>query len=156
MSSLVHYIYFSTDRAAPTAYRWTTPVNRQRCSELRNLSTKERNRIRPDRRPTKHIFGDSKQFRRFVFVFALRSQAISIYVGWKLAKVKMTSDWKSIWRQIESTTKEANTMSKFSTTTTTEGTTSPLSSIVEGRRFDIQQVALKSFPGHIEPQHHEK
>ena len=42
-------------------------------------------------------------------------------------------------------------MSKFSTTTTTEGRTSPLSSIVEGRRFDIQQVALKSFPGHIEP-----
>ena len=45
----------------------TTPLNRQR-------RRKEQNRILSDRLPTKHIFGDQTQFRRFCFVFALRFQ----------------------------------------------------------------------------------
>ena len=36
----------------------TTPVNRKRRSELAKTSTKKRNRIQPDQRPTKHVFGE--------------------------------------------------------------------------------------------------
>ena len=36
----------------------TTPAHRIRRSELLNTSTKERNRIQPDQRPTKHVFGE--------------------------------------------------------------------------------------------------